>query len=1036
MPLKYQTLTIALGKGVRTDVDQKTLTPGELILLENGVFDGRSTIQKRRGAAALDRAVAKTTAAATDGSFETGLALGSTGDALVAMGKGKGLYTASGPDTPRVFSRAKNAQRWSEVGTCGPVEVSVTKISQPLEFVAAPDACVVDGKYAIYTMETRASALAANADTAGVFVVDLTTGARLWEASLVTANENTPKPVAIGTKALIFTADDGGPNIEVWTWDSATPAVGPVLVGNVATNLQTSELWDVCELDATNCVLSYETTGNIVYSVLVDSTGTTSNNRSIVENPVAALTVFKVSDGTTDYVCVAYQLTGGTNIRFNLLTTTLGTFTAAATAFDAGDTAYHLTGARETESNAERIRIFATVRIAASAARLLVRSGQVTFAGAATGGSTDFQHSTLAGKAFYANNRANVLCLHGSDVGDNLQPTYFLKSVDGALYSGSVPQTIAKLLYARGPYVTEYLRETAAATVAGTLPQASSLGGGRWLIAGLNRERLIRDSVGLVDTPLTTKNLCSFTFDMSPELVPPTLNTASGLLFGGGYVGLFDGRFQEHGFHTFPAYFTVANSGTAGALAGATAYSFRLVAEWSDRFGQLHRSSPSAAVSFTTGAGANLSVDLTVHTLPEVDNSGYITGFAKVATVRIYVYRTLAGATGVYYRTGSYAVNVLAATVAINDGVADGTIDDNAILYTEGVVLENIGPPAMVSLAQNRGRLAGIPADDRTLVWYTKSKAAGIAYEWSDLLTFRLETHGDNTAIAAWQDKWIVFKRTAIYVISGDGASNTGVGGYDTPYLLSGDIGCVDRASVLSTSVGVFFKSARGLYLFDGALQYIGAPVEKYNAYTVVAAALEEDAHRAIFYLSDHQPALVYDYEFGQWSTFMNHDAVAAAVWQGKPVFLDSDGKVHVQGSDYLDDGVPYGLKLGLGWITMAGALGWQRFRKAGVLCDWKSPHTLMLRVYYRRGEVPEDRGTVVTGTDGVEAVRFDLALKAESVKGGHLMATRLPYQKVTAIRLEVEDTDPTGEDYTISAIMLEVGVKPGLAHLAAAKVA
>ena len=1034
MALKFQNVTIDLSRGgLNTGADPKALTPGELILLENGVFDKRGAVNKRKGKRSLGRGVVPA------GSFTDGRALGVRGgNELVTMGAGSGL--TAGPNSSRVFARDSSAQAWVEVGNCNPVECEVQTVSPAYQYHAAPNACIVDGKYAVYTAETRTGdtlAAGQTAATAHAVIVELATGVHVWEGDLATTQENSPKPVAIGTVALIFVADDGGPNIAVWLWNSATPATAPTLVGAVVTDLKNLELWDVCEQSATLVNLVWANTGNTISSAYFDSAGAqVGSTVDIAEQPVNALACFMASDGTDQFFCVAYQLSGGTNIRVRLNNITQSTVFGPATLFSTGTAAYNITGARETDGANERLRIFVD-RLPAPVGvqTTMVISGQMTFAAAATGGTTTFWHVMLASKAFYANTRANVLCVYGFEYTNQFQPTYFLKAVDAAGAATGVPTTMAKILPSRAAFRSAYQRTTATGSNTCGLPPPVQMDDGRWLIAGLKQERLIAShSRAAYDVPSITKSLCGMVFDLSH--VAPSVSAAGSLFFGGGYLGLYDGGWQESGFHVFPDVFSVTNSATAGGLVGSTLYNFRVVAEWTDRHGNLHRSSPSTAVAHTTGVGI-ASVTVSIHSLAEV--SGWTAAQLKAAQVRIHVLRTVATTGTVYYKTATSAVNDPSIeSVTVNSGtVPDADLTSNEILYTEGGVIENIGPPAMHSIAAGRNRMAGIPSDDRTAWWYTKQKEAGIAFEWSDLLTGRIEADGDNTAIAFNDDKWIIFKELAVYIVSGDGPNSLGVGDFNQPYRLPGDIGCVDRVSVLNTPVGIMFKSHKGFHLLPGGgPQYIGAPVEKYNAYTVVAALLEEDAHRAIFFLSEHQPALVYDYESGQWGTFTDHDAVAAVVWQGSPAFVGSDGKVHVQGSDFLDDGKPYGLKLGLGWITMAGALGWQRFRKVGVLCDWKSPHTLMLRVYYRRGEVPEDRGTVVTGEDGVEAVRFDLALNAESVKGGHLMATRLPHQKATAIRLEIEDTDPTGEDYTISAIMLEVGVRPGFAHLPAAKVA
>ena len=1015
--LKYIDIPVAFSRGLNLKADPKQLSIGELIELENGIFSQPGTIQKRKGGAKLSRTVTPA------GSITDGRAMGIRGgDELVMIGNTTGL---TGPRTPRVFSRSTGAAKWAEIGTATPVEVSVETVSQPQAFHAMPNVCVVDGKYAVYAGETRTSNTAVAATAASAYIRDLVTGARVWEGELAATQENSPTPLAIGTDAVILVADDGGPNIRVWSWDSTSPGTAPVDRGTIVSDLASTELWDACELSATKALLARGTTATDIKLTNFDATaGGVTATATIAERAKGALTIFKVSDGTTDYVCVAYQQNATNNVRFTLRNaSTLAEVTAPATAYATGGTDIeNITGARETETAGERIRIFTGHGLSGGSGGRS-KSRQVTFAGAATGSTTDFPWLALASKAFYANTRANVLCVHGDAVNDNLQPTYFLKAVDAALAVASVPVTLAKVLTAKAPHEWAYKRDvTIGLNYAGKLPQFVSLGDGEWLTAGLKQERLIRVD-GEYGIPESTKSLCSITFDMSPPA--PNAEDAAGSLFvGGGYVGYCDGRFQEHGFHLFPGYFTAVSSGTAGSLIAATAYDYIVVAEWPNRKGEIERSGPSASVAVTTG-GAQTSVNLTINTLANI--GGWTDAASKGVQTLFHVYRKLSTET-VYHDTGvSVANNPNALTVTVNEGTLAATIASNAELYTTGGVLENIGPPPMNSFAVGLNRIFGIAADDPTMVWYTKTKEAGIAYEWSDLLTFRIETDGPNTAIAVYDDKIFVFKERAIYVVSGQGPNSLGQGNWNDPYLISGNIGCVDRASVLVTAIGVFFKSQKGIYLLGNGLKYVGAAVESFNSEAIVGSILEANAHRAIFF-TDAGNALVFDYEVGQWGTYTGHGAIAGAIWQDKLTFLDDEGRVYQQNDEHLDDGQPYTLKVGLGWIDMAAPLGWKRFKSIGLLAEWKSPHTLIARVFYRKGEVPDGEGTVVGNT-----VRYDIPFEAESVDGQYMLRAKLPHQKVTGIRFTVEDTDGTGEDYSLSAITLRVGVKPGI-RLSASK--
>ena len=1034
MALKYQTITIDLSRGgLRTDVDPKAMTPGELILLENGVFDKRGAINKRKGNRVLDRT--PTVGAAYVG----GQAMAVRNDVeLIVVGQEQ----SSLPRTSRAFSRSVEKDVWREIGTIHPVEVESNTVTQQYTNVARPNVARVSQRYLFYAAQRHPDALLGNPDAVVVSIHDETTGTRIWEGELTDTERRFPNPVAIGAKALLWVGQGGGGNLKAFKWDSDAPGTAPSAAAAITAVLASDagglRIWDTCEWSDTECIVAFKTTANAITVARVTSAGViTGGTVPIAENP-RSLTVFKVNDGTSDRVCVAWQVSASANVNYAVYDGSLVQVTAPGLGFadSIADQVVNITGATVIEGATNKVRLFCDRKHQNNASdfSMVVVTGTVpAFSGGSTAVLQTFNHVALASKAFTHSNAAYVWTTHHTQLLDGngvvqrpVQPTYFLMSVGAAFDSVTVPTTHAKALYGRAR-----MYEANAGTQYG-ISNIASMGDDRWLCAVVRRERNLKARTDYSLFPsVATRTVAALTADMSPN-APLSVGASEALIMGGGHLAHFDGRLQEYGFHLFPEVFTVADTGAGGGLVASTKYSWCWVAEWTDRQGLMHRSAPSVPGSHTTGVGIT-KVDLTLRSLATV--AGWTDAVLKAMRVVIHLYRTKAGGGGLYYKTGLSVVNdPSVVNLTLSDGESDTTISTNEILYTDGGVVEVIGPPPMLSFALGSNRIFGIPSDDRTAVWYTAAKVAGTAYEWSDLLTLRLEADGPNTALAFDDDKLFVFKERAVYAVAGTGANALGVGQFSEPYRLPGDIGCVDRASVLVTPAGIIFKSAKGFWALGKGR--VGAPVEQYDRYAVKAAVLEKDSHRAVFFLSDRQPALVWDYETGQWGTYTAHEGVAAAVWQGKLTWLDEDGGVHQRTDDYLDDGDPYGLKLGLGWITMAGALGWQRFRKVGVLCDWKSPHTLMLRAYYRRGEVPEDRGTVVTGADGVEAVRFDLALDASSVKGGHLMATRLPHQKATAIRLEIEDTDPTGEDYSITAVMLEVGIRPGFAHLSPAKTA
>lgn len=141
---------------------------------------------------------------------------------------------------------------------------------------------------------------------------------------------------------------------------------------------------------------------------------------------------------------------------------------------------------------------------------------------------------------------------------------------------------------------------------------------------------------------------------------------------------------------------------------------------------------------------------------------------------------------------------------------------------TGGDELEAVPTPAFLSLCSTQARLWGLNAEDRLDVWYTKPIALGYAPEFNDTLRVRVpQDGGPGVAIAAMDDKVVVFKQSKIFVIEGEGGDAAGNGSsLRTPRLVSSDVGCVSVESVVEGPFGIVFMSQRGFMLLGRDLTY------------------------------------------------------------------------------------------------------------------------------------------------------------------------------------------------------------------------
>jgi hypothetical protein len=217
-------------------------------------------------------------------------------------------------------------------------------------------------------------------------------------------------------------------------------------------------------------------------------------------------------------------------------------------------------------------------------------------------------------------------------------------------------------------------------------------------------------------------------------------------------------------------------------------------------------------------------------------------------------------------------------------------------------------------------------------------------------------------------------------------------------------------------------------------VDYIGADIEYWNSEVITSATNVDDENEARF-LTESGSCLVYNYYFNQWSTFTNHSGKDAVMHSDTYTYLNDSGAILQQTIDEFDDnGSDIPLTIGTGWIATAGIQGFQRIRRVNVLGDYKSPHTLRMKVFYDYSpEVAETIDFDTTDSD------IDLSVISESViygesewSGGEtdmfMYRHHLKKQKCTAIRFEFEDLNASGtkESFSLTGIVVEAGIKEG----------
>jgi hypothetical protein len=562
----------------------------------------------------------------------------------------------------------------------------------------------------------------------------------------------------------------------------------------------------------------------------------------------------------------------------------------------------------------------------------------------------------LASKAFVVDTNIYVTAIRETE----LNSCYYVMKTDGSIQA-KVAQGVA------GPLLNSVRKRANGSTWSyhdssgegdyriGSLTAVPSITSEKFLLGSNIQGKIVGGATGTTSY-FTLYGVNSTVLDFDNVIANETAVIGENLNFAGGQPKAYDGNvLVEQNFNFGPESLIITQATTGGAVNDGV-HLYYAIYTWTDAQGNVHRSGLSLQGSdnSTSTSGTNVNT-IKIPTLTLTQKSD----------VYIELYRTVAGGT-VFYRcmanneltksqTFSPIENQpLSDFVSFVDKAADATIENQELLYTTGGVLENISPPScsIVGSYKNRLFLAGL--ENKLEIKYSKLTTEKDGVGFNDSLFFLTpETGGDIIALKGMDDKLIIFKKNAIFFIAGDGPNN--LGQQDTftePQLVSADVGCSVRSSVVLTPQGLFFKSNKGIYLLSRSLglEYIGAPVEDYNDLTITKADMVPSENQVRFLTSDG-PCLVYNYYRRFWSLYTSHKGQGSVVIGDSYYYINSDGassRLYKQKSNhYLDDHTPINMALETGWMNPIAAQNVIRVYRMLILGEYFSPHKLKISVAY-----------------------------------------------------------------------------------------
>ena len=999
MPLDRQVVPIVLAQGVESKADPKAVVQGKLITLENGQFERPGSIRRHNGYEALpqtliDPATEIDPMSMTDWGM---LTMGNTArsvEAETTRGRCLGTLKDQLLKTDGVNAFAQSQAGWINKGTCGAMAVSSYPVIRNTYQQTTQDMAVHPSGLTLYTWEdSRGGSRYSVYDTATkqAIVTDMALGTT---ASL-------PKPFAIGNYfVIIYYEASGADRLCYLPIPVATPNVPLAIVDAASDPGTSSPLLDACVAGGItgSVVVIYKTNTNTIKTFSITAALVLGASTTLYSAAVRALGVWSDSAGNIWFI---YHATGTTTTFYRVYSSAMMLICPETTIAVGTQVIRNLCGAMLSDTHAVAFGEVNPPALDNSYARL--RIAEITITGVVVSVTNYVRSVGLASKPWFQYGRVHVMVVHESA----LQKTYFVLA-DGGVIMAKIAPGIGYGLTANS-----------------ILPEVCNPEPGVYKTTYLRANRLITTD-GTISTQCGVQEV---TFDFNAP--QQSIEMSENLHLNGGILSIFDGvQTVESGFHLFPEDITATPSASGGAMLAGT-YQYRVMWEWMDNFGCLHRSAPSVPVSVTT-TGSTSSVDLVIPTLRITE---------RRTPISVVIYRTLANQT-VFLRITSITSPLINSTtvdtVSFTDTYVDTDIDGNEQLYTTGGELENIAPPAPGAIAKYKNRLVVVDAENPSSIWYSKEVIAGVPIEFNDALVKSIPqgTSDGITAMQQMDDKLILFDSERAYVQFGDGWAADGSGDNLTiPQAVPTASGCTLAKSLVVIPKGLLFRSEKGIQLLTRGLdlQYIGAPVEEWNSDTVTSVQAIPHSRQVRFTL-DSGIALVYDYYVDQWGIRTNLSAVDSVIWENVFTYLQADGKVMLETEGvFTDDGAFSPMKVRTSWLSFAGLQGFERVRRLLILGEYRSPHKITVDIAYDFDPEPKQSVTIDPGTLLDTPIYGDPdPYGTPSPYGGEYplwqFRIHLERQKAQSIQITLTDSQvPSyGEGMTLSALTFEVAIKRG----------
>lgn len=446
--------------------------------------------------------------------------------------------------------------------------------------------------------------------------------------------------------------------------------------------------------------------------------------------------------------------------------------------------------------------------------------------------------------------------------------------------------------------------------------------------------------------------------------IPEAATIRARSLITGGVPLWYDGEtFVEPGFPTAPGFDIVQSAGV-GIPQGS--YAYAVTFQWVDALGEVHYSvAPEKTITLTTDAQVTmLAAPFSISRRFEYRS---LVASLEQSPALYQIYRSAEGILEPHTRrTVNY--DLVDIVDRFNAFVYTDTLAayPGPPLYTDGNVLDSVSPPSARFVETFRGRFVLAGTDDDS-IWISTEYEQGECPFFSEGLRLAAFEDGPVTGIANLDEKLVIFKSRAVYVVAGDPPNRTGnpaSGTLSSPHRISSDAGCIDPQSIVVMPQGVMFRSVRGIYLIDRGLNivFVGEGVQRETrdlTLRMTSAVLVPEQNQVRFSIDGGGfdagrrigKVLVYEYVTQTWTIYeLNggpHLPEGATMHEGAYHWTDTLGDLYREEPDeYFDADAAIASRVRHSWQKPAGAHGYFRAQRYHLLGLWRAPHTLVLNAF------------------------------------------------------------------------------------------